>query len=762
MRCGRERTAAFHTRSLEQFISEARNIHGNKYDYSKVDYVDSQTKVIIICPKHGEFPQTPTIHLQGSGCPKCGNDRTALRMTNEDFINKARAVHGDKYDYSKVQYAYNKIEVCIICPEHGEFWQKPVLHLSGCGCSICSGRKKMRTVDFVKKANEVHNNKYDYSKTEYKGNTEEVCIICPEHGEFWQRASHHLAGAGCKQCGFIKSSSSQTIWTKEKCYETARKYNDLTTFSKEDQVAYVKAVRNGWLNEYTWLDRKKLPNGYWTHNLVMAEAKKYSTSGAFKKDCPSAYEAACKYDWIKECTWFAKPKNAKRWNYNTCSEEALKYTSRMEFRANSITAYTKARDNGWLDDFTWLEKTFIWDYTTCEEEARKYKYYHDFRANSHQAYMVAKRKGWLKEYTWLIIEPLEPYNKKWNYDTCYAEAKKYKTRSELNKNCGGAYNMARINGWLADYTWMPDLSDYDARVDSVYCYIFQEQKAVYVGRTLMYRQHMRDLDHRNYSSDSVLKFAHKHNCVIPPMQIIEENLTIQQGREREDFWRKHYASLGYFMLNKAATGAKSGSIGAIASGKWTFEKAYKIAQNFKTVNEMCEEYEYLYRISKARGWLEKFDWFRGREIKIEKQTKWTEKVCREEALKYTSRIDFRRMSRGAYDKAKEMGWLESYDWLTYNKSLSEWDYDSCKEEAKKYNNKFEFQKKSHGAYLRSLREGWLDDFYPVPMRRFFNYETCERLASQYSSPDEMRRADRSLYKTIKKKGWMIDFFPETK
>ena len=272
--------------TTEEFIKKAREVHGDKYDYSKVEYLDNRTPVCIICPKHGEFPQTPTIHLQGSGCPKCGNDRTALRMTNEDFINKARAVHGDKYDYSKVQYAYNKIEVCIICPEHGEFWQKPVLHLSGCGCSICSGRKKMRTVDFVKKANEVHNNKYDYSKTEYKGNTEEVCIICPEHGEFWQRASHHLAGAGCKQCGFIKSSSSQTIWTKEKCYETARKYNDLTTFSKEDQVAYVKAVRNGWLNEYTWLDRKKLPNGYWTHNLVMAEAKKYSTSGAFKKDCP--------------------------------------------------------------------------------------------------------------------------------------------------------------------------------------------------------------------------------------------------------------------------------------------------------------------------------------------------------------------------------------------------------------------------------------------------------------------------------------------
>ena len=680
------------------------------------------------------------------------------KLTTEDFIKRAREVHGDKYDYSKVEYVGYRIPVTIICKEHDEFPQKPVLHLSGYGCSICSGRKKMRTVDFIKRANEVHNNKYDYSKTEYKGNADDVCIICPEHGEFWQRAGNHLRGVGCKQCGFIANSVKQKIWTRERCLEAAKQYTDLTSFYKECQVAYVIAHRNGWLKDYTWLSKKKQANGFWTYKLVMEEAKKHSTSGAFKNNSPSAYGAACKYGWIKECTWFVKPKNAKKWNYNTCFEEAQKYASIIEFRANSITAYTKARDNGWLDDFTWLEKTFIWDYTTCEKEARKYKYYHDFRANSHQAYMVAKRKGWLKEYTWLIIESLEPYNKKWNYDTCYAEAKKYKTRSELNKNCGGAYNMARINGWLADYTWMPDFSDYDARVDSVYCYIFQEQKAVYVGRTLMYRQHLRDLDHRNYSSDSVLKFAHKHNCVIPPMQIIEENLTIQQGREREDFWRKHYASLGYFMLNKAATGAKSGSIGALASGKWTFEEAYKIAQNFKTVNEMCEEYEYLYRISKARGWLEKFDWFRGREIKIEKQTKWTEDVCRNEAEKYTSRKEFRRMCKGAYDKAKEMGWMEEYTWLSRQKHQSEWDYESCKKEAKTYNNKFEFQKKSHGAYLRSLREGWLDDFFPNPLRRVLDYDSCKRLAAKYQTPQEMRKSDRSLYETIKNKGWMDDFF----
>ena len=761
-KCGRARIAASSSKSAEKFLQDAKKVQGNKYDYSKVEYVDWQTKVTIICPIHGEFTQSPTTHLKGSGCPKCGNDKTALRMNNESFIKKAKSIHGDRYDYSKVEYVDNKKEVCIICCEHGEFWQKPKNHLSGYGCPICSGRKKMRTADFVKRAIDKHGNKYDYSKAEYKGNTEKVCIICPEHGEFWQQASSHLKGAGCPKCGFIIGSSKQRIWTREKCYELAMQYKDLTSFVKECQVAYGKACRNDWIKDYTWLERKSLPSGYWTKELVIEEAHKYSSSGEFKKGSKLAYNAACRNGWIKECVWFEKPKNAKKWDYDTCLAEARKFVTRSEFRENAITAYNKARDNGWLDEYTWLEVTNPWNYNLCMEEAHKYSYYHDFRLKSHDAFMTARNNGWLKLYTWLIKEPIEPYNKKWNYDTCFVEAKKYKTRSEFNNKRPGAYHVARRNGWLADYTWMPDLSASDAKVDSVYCYLFEEQKAAYVGRTLMYRQHIRDLEHNYYDFDAVYRFAHNNNCAIPTMQIIEDNLTVQEGREREDYWRKHYEASGYLMLNKAATGAKSGSIGALARGKWTFEKAYMIAQAFQTIREMCEEYEYLYKISKARGWLEKFDWFRGEEIRIEKATKWTEDVCREEALKYTSRKDFRKYCKGAYDKAKECGWLEGYTWLSYIKPLSEWDYESCKEEANKYPNRNEFGKHSYGAYTCSRLNGWLDEFYPVLLRRVLDFETCKQLASKYNSKGELLASDRSLYGTILKKGWMDDFFPNTK
>lgn len=678
--------------------------------------------------------------------------------TTAEFIKKARLIHGNKYDYSKVEYVNSDEKVCIICPNHGEFWQVPRTHLSGSGCPICVGRKKMHTTDFVKQAKAIHGNRYDYSKAKYCGNAEKVCIICPDHGEFWQVASVHLKGRGCPKCGIIKSSSQQKIWTREKCYETALQYEDLMTFRKECQVAYAVAHRNNWLNDYVWLNKKRLPNGYWTKEMVMSEAKKYDCTGAFKKGNRLAYGAACRSGWIKECTWFTKPKNAKKWNYETCFEEAQKYASKMDFRANNITAYCIARDNNWIPDYTWFEKPFVWDYDLCMEEARKYEYYHDFRKESHQAYLVARRKDWLKDYTWLIIEPIEPHNKKWNYDTCYAEAKRYKTRGHFAKGSKGAYQVARVNGWIGDYTWMPDLSASDAKVDSVYCYIFEKQNAVYVGRTLMYRQHLRDIEHCNMEKDTVYKFAKKHHSQIPPMKIIEENLTIQQGREKEDYWRRYYEVKGFLILNKAVTGAKSGSIGSLGSGKWTFEKAYKIAQCFETVRDMCDEYEYLYKISKTKGWLEKFTWFRGEEIRIEKQTIWTEDVCQQEALKYTSRKEFRRKCRGAYDKAKECGWLDSYTWLTFYKPHSEWDYESCKEEAKKYQSRRDFQKYSYGAYSQARKQGWIAEFYPTPLRRFLGYDECKQLASKYHSISELLANDKSLYNTLRKKGWIGDFF----
>ena len=186
----------------EQFITKSREVHGNKYDYSKVEYKNFNTKVTIICPIHGEFQQRPNDHLNGKyGCPKCGLKKIGdtKRSNITEFIKRSREVHGDKYKYSKVEYVNSATNVTIICPEHGEFEQTPMSHLLGSGCPKCVGKNKT-TEDFIREAREVHGNKYDYSKVEYVNSQTKVCIICPEHGEFWQRPNSHLRGRGCNKC----------------------------------------------------------------------------------------------------------------------------------------------------------------------------------------------------------------------------------------------------------------------------------------------------------------------------------------------------------------------------------------------------------------------------------------------------------------------------------------------------------------------------------------------------------------------------------
>ena len=204
----------------EQFIEQARKIHGDKYDYSKVDYKGSFTKVCIICPEHGEFWQTPRNHLNGHGCPKCSYAKE--RFTTEQFIEKSKAVHGDdKFDYSKVHYVDSRTKILLICKKCGrEFWQYPNTHLQGHGCRRCASifinkylikkenrekiylKTRCTAEQFIEKAKKIHGDKYDYSKIEYKNAHSKIYIICPIHGGFWQEANTHLRGCGCPSCNY--------------------------------------------------------------------------------------------------------------------------------------------------------------------------------------------------------------------------------------------------------------------------------------------------------------------------------------------------------------------------------------------------------------------------------------------------------------------------------------------------------------------------------------------------------------------------------
>ena len=191
----------------KHFIEISKNIHNNKYDYSLVEYLNNNTKVKIICPIHGVFEQLPSNHSKGANCPSCVSDSRKKRMKkdNDYFLQKAVEIHGLVYDYSKVDYINNRNKVTILCSKHGSFEQEPRYHLTGSKCPKCVNEEKSKSMiksfdDFEKLANEVHNNKFSYKKTDYISMRVDTNIICPIHGEFKQTPHNHVNGYGCFKC----------------------------------------------------------------------------------------------------------------------------------------------------------------------------------------------------------------------------------------------------------------------------------------------------------------------------------------------------------------------------------------------------------------------------------------------------------------------------------------------------------------------------------------------------------------------------------
>ena len=205
-------------KTTTDFIKDAQKIHGNKYDYSKVIYKTAQEKVCIICPIHGEFWQTPNSHLNGRGCPKCGvkvaanknrnnfKGKTKKHKTKKEILEIITKLYKDKYDLSKIEYKDTYTKICLICPKHGEFWKTPINLIYGKqGCPKCAIEERNKTKtktqeNFIKEANLVHFNFYDYSKTKYEKARKNVIITCPIHGDFLQTPDNHLKGCGCPYC----------------------------------------------------------------------------------------------------------------------------------------------------------------------------------------------------------------------------------------------------------------------------------------------------------------------------------------------------------------------------------------------------------------------------------------------------------------------------------------------------------------------------------------------------------------------------------
>ena len=249
-----------------EFIRRAREIHGDKYDYSQTVYHKSKEPVDIICPTHGLFHQTAISHLCGHGCTKCGVASThdIQRRSTESFIAKAREVHGDRYDYSSVEFVNTYTPVAILCPIHGKFYQKPHDHFMY-GCRLCGGRAKMDNESFIKAAKHTHGERYDYSTVDYVSSVKKVKIVCTEHGVFMQTPRSHIHGDGCPKCGIEKRkrllfgvgvfdlysenrSESYKAWIEmlRRCYDTTpNKWAAYTEVTVCTECIHIQTLRHG-------------------------------------------------------------------------------------------------------------------------------------------------------------------------------------------------------------------------------------------------------------------------------------------------------------------------------------------------------------------------------------------------------------------------------------------------------------------------------------------------------------------------------------
>ena len=543
-------------------------------------------------------------------------------------------------------------------------------------------------------------------------------------------------------------------WNRETCYEEAKNYKSKTEFRKNSGGAYKVAYNNGWFDDYSWFESNQKPNGYWNRKTCYDEATRYKSRGEFAKRSNSAYKVAKKNGWLNDYTWFEKLWE-KKWNRETCYEEAIKYKSKVEFQKKNGSAYTTANKNRWLDDYTWFERPIIhnkkWNYETCFEEAKKYYSKAEFRKSNSSAYNVAYKNGWFDDYSWFKDgnKTAVEKSRKWNRETCYEEAKKYNSKAEFRKNRNWAYSVAYKNGWMDDYTWFENGVISKRKIYVVYYYIDDETNAVYVGLTnnlkRRRRQHIKD------ENDTVYKYFSQIGKQVPEPIVLEKGLFAEEAQEREDYYIDFYNKEGKIVLNIA----KAGSLGAY--GKWTKEMTYEEAKKYKSRLEFEKGNNSAYNAAKRNGWLDEYTWFSPSAA----ISKWDYEACFEEAKKFNSRGEFQKKSVRAYNVALKNGWLNEYIWFLPSASAKKWNYNTCYEEAKKYNSKTEFRKFSSGAYNVAYKNGWLDGYSwfkkPTNWNKKWNRETCYEEAKKHKTKGTFIENASGAYNAARKNGWLDDY-----
>ena len=458
-------------------------------------------------------------------------------------------------------------------------------------------------------------------------------------------------------------------YTYDEVYEIAKNYTCSSDFQKGNGSAYGKARENGWIKDYTWFTVKQ--HAPYTYEQCYKVAKSYKSRLDLAKGNVGVYQAALNHGWLDDYSWFeSRQKPFKYWTRERVTEESRKFKNRGEFHDNSGTAYAKARINGWLDEFTWLKDDRI-DFSSDKIDCVYAYEFEDFNSvyvgrtlvrriqdrdkehlftDTDAVFLFAKEKGiaipdmiiletdlTLAEGVTKEGEYLESYRKngwtllnraktggiglldrnKWTKKTCREEALKYRCRSDFAEACGRAYEVARRNGWLDDYSWFEE----------------RQKPAGYWD---------------NYD-----------NCYEAALQCTTKTeFTKSFGAAclsaRRHGWIKDYD----WFLSESEARSK-------ARAKWNKESCTAEAKKYTTKKEFSTYARGAYKAALRYGWMHSFDWFEEtaivhRRACLARKKKWTYDACKQLASESKGRTDFRRKSAGAYNASWTNKWLDDF------------------------------------------------------------------------------------------------------
>lgn len=440
--------------TTEEFITKAKAIHGNRYDYSKVEYVNNHTPVKIVCPIHGVFEQRPNNHLHNNGCPKCTIlTRAAKHATSQDvWIERAKRIHNNRYDYSKVTYVNNHTPISIICPIHGEFMQTPANHIKGQGCPIC-GKSKIRLSPKEAKnriSDKLSNLPYEVVEPfVYKGDRNtDVTIHCKIHDFTWTTSWHQVIYAGTNLTGGCPGC--RTTYSKDVCHEAALQCKYRSEFAKKFKGEYFAALRNDWLDEIC-CHMIVVGNHYkrciYAYEFPDIEGQKYVYVGLTdhipQRDLVHGRKGAV--------FSFCKKHNVER----PKPIQLTDYIDREEAKEQEGIQLAKYVSKGWVplnrvktgslgghlanDGFTFEE---------CKARGQRYSKRSEWKREDYPTYYIASKRGWIDK----ILKQREHFGNStqsyWTKERIHEIALMFSSRAEFKKNEPAAYQRAYKMGLM--------------------------------------------------------------------------------------------------------------------------------------------------------------------------------------------------------------------------------------------------------------------------------------------------------------------------